>query len=60
VLPAGEIDAARHVAERALRTIAMTSERDNFNMRLYCIMCAGTYKLHARPTAVVRSSTFCC
>jgi rRNA biogenesis protein RRP5 len=32
VLPAGEIDAARQVAERALRTIAMTSERDKFNV----------------------------
>jgi rRNA biogenesis protein RRP5 len=30
--PAGEVDAARQVAERALRTIAMTSERDKFNV----------------------------
>jgi rRNA biogenesis protein RRP5 len=32
LLSAGEIDAARQVAERALRTIAMTSERDKFNV----------------------------
>jgi rRNA biogenesis protein RRP5 len=29
---AGEVDAARQVAERAMRTIAMTSERDKFNV----------------------------
>uniref|UniRef100_A0A383V4G5 S1 motif domain-containing protein n=1 Tax=Tetradesmus obliquus TaxID=3088 RepID=A0A383V4G5_TETOB len=31
-LKLGEIDAARQVAERALKTIAMTSERDKFNV----------------------------
>lgn len=28
----GEIDAARRIAERALSTISMTSERDKFNV----------------------------
>jgi rRNA biogenesis protein RRP5 len=32
LLSAGEVDAARQVADRALRTIAMTSERDKFNV----------------------------